>query len=111
MIDPRTPVLVGCGQITDTTGEPSSKRSRVAFCAEAANVALEDTKHAQAVYEPAPTVRQSVLEAYPQIKDILAPAFAALNGPTLRALNSKIAVDGGDPKTVATDWLQSKKLL
>jgi osmoprotectant transport system substrate-binding protein len=74
-------------------------------------VALEDTKHAQAVYEPAPILRQSVLEAYPQIKDILAPAFAALDGPTLRALNSKIAVDGGDPKTVATDWLQSKKLL
>lgn len=43
MIDPRTPILVGCGQITDTTSEPSSKRSRVAFCAEAANLALEDT--------------------------------------------------------------------
>jgi acetyl-CoA C-acetyltransferase len=43
MIDPRTPILVGCGQITDTTGEPSSKRSRVAFCAEAAALALNDT--------------------------------------------------------------------
>ena len=36
MIDPRTPILVGCGQITDTTGKPSSERSNVAFCAEAA---------------------------------------------------------------------------
>src|SRR5476649_2202709 len=43
MIDPRTPILVGCGQITDMTGEPSSKRSRVAFCAEAAAQALNDT--------------------------------------------------------------------
>ncbi len=43
MIDPRTPILVGCGQITDTTSEPSSKRSRVAFCAEAAARALDDT--------------------------------------------------------------------
>jgi acetyl-CoA C-acetyltransferase len=43
MIDPRTPVLVGCGQITDTTSEPSSKRSRVAFCAEAVARALDDT--------------------------------------------------------------------
>lgn len=43
MIDPRTPILVGCGQITDTVGEPSSKRSRVAFCAEAAALALNDT--------------------------------------------------------------------
>ncbi|MBS0540078.1 MAG: acetyl-CoA acetyltransferase, partial [Proteobacteria bacterium] len=43
MIDPSTPILVGCGQITDTTGEPSSKRSRVAFAAEAAAKALDDT--------------------------------------------------------------------
>lgn len=43
-MDPRTPILVGCGQITDTTGQPSSDRSRVAFCTEAANLALEDTR-------------------------------------------------------------------
>jgi acetyl-CoA C-acetyltransferase len=43
MIDPHTPVLVGCGQITDMTGKPSSERSRVAFCAEAARIALSDT--------------------------------------------------------------------
>jgi acetyl-CoA C-acetyltransferase len=44
MTDPRTPILVGCGQITDTTGMPSSERSRVDFSAEAANLALDDTK-------------------------------------------------------------------
>ena len=44
MIDPRTPVLIGCGQITDTTGAPSSERSRVAFCAEAARLALADAQ-------------------------------------------------------------------
>ena len=43
MIDDRTPILVGCGQITDTTSQPSSERSRVAFCADAARLALEDT--------------------------------------------------------------------
>ncbi len=43
MIDPRTPILVGSGQITDTTSQPSSDRSRVAFCADAAKLALEDT--------------------------------------------------------------------
>jgi acetyl-CoA C-acetyltransferase len=43
MIDPRTPILVGCGQITDLAGKPSSERSRVAFCAEAARVALADS--------------------------------------------------------------------
>jgi len=44
VIDPRTPILVGCGQITDTTGKPSSERSRVAFSADAAKLALEDTR-------------------------------------------------------------------
>jgi acetyl-CoA C-acetyltransferase len=44
MIDPRTPVLIGGGQITDTTGTPSSERSRVAFCAEAARLALADAR-------------------------------------------------------------------
>ena len=43
MIDPRTPILVGCGQITDTVGKPSSARSNVAFCAEAASLALADS--------------------------------------------------------------------
>ena len=44
MIDPRTPILVGAGQLTDTEGKPSSERSRVAFCTEAANAALSDTR-------------------------------------------------------------------
>ena len=43
MIGPRTPVLIGCGQITDFNGKPSSERSRVAFCAEAARLALADS--------------------------------------------------------------------
>src|SRR6266481_2063548 len=43
MIEASTPILVGCGQITDFDGEPSSERSRVAFCAEAVRLALADT--------------------------------------------------------------------
>jgi len=39
---PRTPVLVGCGQITDTTSEPTSERSPSAFVAQAARMALAD---------------------------------------------------------------------
>ena len=45
-MDPRTPILVGCGQITDTTSQASSERSLVAFVAEAAKAALEDTRAA-----------------------------------------------------------------
>jgi osmoprotectant transport system substrate-binding protein len=72
---------------------------------------LSDTKHAQSVYEPSPTVRASVLADYPKIPALLAPAFAALDGDTLRKLNARISVDGEDVAKVAADWLRSKGLL
>jgi osmoprotectant transport system substrate-binding protein len=74
-------------------------------------VPLADTKHAQMVYEPSPTVRAASLADYPQIPGLLAPAFAALDGDTLRSLNAKVAVDGEDVTKVATEWLRSKGLL
>jgi osmoprotectant transport system substrate-binding protein len=72
---------------------------------------LTDTKGVQAVYEPAPVVRAAVLERNPQIKTALEPVFASLNIETLRALNSKIAVEGQDPRRVAADYLKSKGLV
>ena len=49
--DPRTPVLVGCGQITDATSQPSSERSPSAFVAQAVRAALADAcgEHAPAL--------------------------------------------------------------
>ena len=72
---------------------------------------LDDTKHAQMVYEPSPVIRQATLDANPSIPGLLAPAFAALDGATLRTLNGKIAVDGQDVGTVASAWLKEKGLL
>ena len=72
---------------------------------------LDDTKHAQMVYEPSPVVRQAALDANPSIPGLLAPAFAALDGATLRTLNGKIAVDGQDVASVASAWLKEKGLL
>ena len=40
--DPRTPVLVGCGQVTDTASQPTSQRSPSAFVAQAVRLALTD---------------------------------------------------------------------
>ncbi|MBN9019794.1 MAG: ABC transporter substrate-binding protein [Rhizobiales bacterium] len=74
-------------------------------------VALTDDKGVQPVYAPAPIIREAVLKDYPQIAELLKPAFESLDGPTLQALNAKIAVDGLDPKQVATDYLKSKGLL
>ena len=74
-------------------------------------VVMTDTKGVQAVYEPAPTVRQATLDKYPQIKDLLDPVFKSLSLETLQTLNAKIAVDGEDAKKVAADYLTEKGFL
>jgi len=74
-------------------------------------VVLEDTKHIQPVYAPAPVVRQEVLDRYPEIEPLLEDLFATLDLETLQTLNGKIAVDGEDPKKVAQEYLKSKGFL
>ncbi len=72
---------------------------------------LSDPKGVQPIYAPAPVIRASVLKAYPDIADWLKPVFSALDTKTLQQLNAKIAVEGQDASSVATQWLQQKKLL
>jgi osmoprotectant transport system substrate-binding protein len=74
-------------------------------------IALDDSKHVQPVYAPAPVMRLSALTQYPQIADLLAPVFAGLDLSTLRGLNAKIAVDGEDAGRVAETYLNGKHLL
>lgn len=71
-------------------------------------VVLDDPKGIQPVYAPAPLVREATLARYPQIKDLLEPVFRTLDGPTLRRLNARIAVNGEDAAKVATDFLRAK---
>lgn len=68
-------------------------------------VVLEDTLGVQPVYQPAPLVRASVLEAHPEIADLLEPLFAALDLETLRRLNGEVAVEGRSAREVARDFL------
>lgn len=68
-------------------------------------VVLEDTLGVQPVYQPAPVVRADVLEAHPDIADLLGPLFEALDLETLQRLNSDVAVNGLDPRQVAADFL------
>jgi osmoprotectant transport system substrate-binding protein len=73
--------------------------------------AFEDNKGAQVVYAPAPVVRESVLQRYPEIAAVLDPVFATLTLETLQQLNAEIAVDGEDARAVATAYLKSKHFL
>ena len=74
-------------------------------------VALTDPEGAVAIYQPAPTVRGEVFEAYPELADILNPVFATLDESTLSSLNARVAVDGENPADVARDYLTSAGLL
>lgn len=68
-------------------------------------VVLEDTLGVQPVYQPAPVVRDEVLERHPEIESLLAPLFESLDLETLQRLNGDVAVSGLDPRQVAADYL------
>lgn len=74
-------------------------------------VVLSDPKHAQPFFQPAPVVRKQVFDKFPEIASILDPVFTKLTVKTLEKLNGQIAVQGQDPKTVATEWLRSEGFL
>jgi osmoprotectant transport system substrate-binding protein len=49
-----------------------------------------------------------VLDANPQIADLLKPVFEALTLEELQALNGRVQVGGEAAAAVAADWLKSK---
>lgn len=70
-------------------------------------VVLEDSRGVQPVYQPAPVVRESVLETYPAIDGLLEGVFNTLDLETLQKLNADVAVNGMSPNKVAGDYLDS----
>jgi osmoprotectant transport system substrate-binding protein len=74
-------------------------------------VILGDPKNVQPVYAPAPVLRAEVLARHPAIQSLLAPVFKTLDGPTLQALNAKIALEGQDAGKVAAAYLKSRGLV
>ena len=74
-------------------------------------MALEDTRHAEPVYAPAPVIREATLASYPEIRDILNSVFAKLDLASLRDLNEKVAVEGEDPGAVAREFFRAQGLL
>jgi osmoprotectant transport system substrate-binding protein len=72
---------------------------------------MEDTRGAQVVYEPAPVIRQAVIEKHPEIRPILSRIFSTLTLNQLQSLNAQVAVEGQQPRDVATRYLRQKGLL
>ncbi len=74
-------------------------------------VVLEDDQGVQPVYEPAPIIREEILNQYPQIADVLAPVFERLDLVTLQELNGRIQVGGEGSQAVAIEWLTEQGFL
>ncbi|TBN42543.1 ABC transporter substrate-binding protein [Paracoccus subflavus] len=79
--------------------------------AEAGLLVMQDDKAVQPVYQPAPIVRASVLEAHPQIAEVLQPIFESLSLQTLQTLNGRIQVGGEPAQAVARDYLEQAGFL
>lgn len=74
-------------------------------------VVLDDPKHVEMVYQPAPVVREDVLRRYPAMRAPLEAAFRPLTVEVLRRLNARTQIDGEDAGIVAADYLRSEGLL
>lgn len=73
--------------------------------------ALTDDKRFFPVYNPALTVRKSVLAANPNLAKVLNPIAKALDTPTMQQLNTEVDIQGLQPADVAQRWLQSKEFI
>lgn len=69
---------------------------------------MEDDQSVQPVYQPAPLIRADILEANPQIAEILNPIFAAFDLETLQDLNGRIQIGGEPANAVARDFLTAQ---
>lgn len=72
---------------------------------------IEDDKHVQPVYEPAPIIREATLAEHPQIAELLKPVFEKLDLVTLQTLNGQVQVEGLASADVAKTFLTENGFL
>jgi osmoprotectant transport system substrate-binding protein len=68
---------------------------------------LEDDKQFFPVYNPAPVVRQEIMDQYPGVATVLNPIAKALTTERMMDLNKRVDIDEEDPEDVACDFLKS----
>lgn len=74
-------------------------------------VILQDDRHDQPIYAPVPTIRESALQAYPQIAPLVRPLMESFDGATLQQLNARVQINGESAESVAGDYLKAKGFL
>ncbi len=63
------------------------------------------------VYNPSAVIRQALLDADPNIADVLNSMAAALDSASMTELNKRVDIDGEDVSAVACDHLQQSGLV
>ncbi|MGA6128696.1 MULTISPECIES: glycine betaine ABC transporter substrate-binding protein [unclassified Microbacterium] len=74
-------------------------------------VVMADDKEFFPSYQGGFTLKQSTLDDYPAITDVLGELSPLLTTEVMQGLNAKVDVDGEDPEDVAVDWLQEQGLI
>lgn len=72
---------------------------------------LEDDKHFFPLYNLAPVVQTSLLEAHPEVGEVLDQLRPLLTNEVMLELNAQVDVEGGEPALVARDWLRDVGLV
>lgn len=70
-------------------------------------VVLEDSRNVQPVYQPAPVVREEVLDDHPEMAPLLGELFETLDLEILQRLNANVAVNGLSAEEVASDYIDA----
>ncbi|MEU4810259.1 glycine betaine ABC transporter substrate-binding protein [Nocardia fluminea] len=72
---------------------------------------LDDDKKFFLPYSGTAVVRGPVLDAHPELRQLLGTVSELLTDDLMRELNGRVDIDGEDPADVAYDWLKSANLI
>lgn len=72
---------------------------------------LEDDQDFFPAYNPAPVVREEVLEEHPELEEVMSELSQEFTLETLIELNKKVSIDGKQPEEVATEFLEENNLI
>jgi osmoprotectant transport system substrate-binding protein len=119
-LEARQKIVLAGGETAATIGAAAARTNGINTAmvygtdggiAAASLVLLDDDRHDQPVYAPVPTIRADVLQAWPQIADIVRPLMAGFTRESLQALNARVQIDGESATEVAADHLRAQGLL
>jgi osmoprotectant transport system substrate-binding protein len=74
-------------------------------------ITLEDDKSYFPIYNPAPVIRNDVLNRWPEIRDILRPLAEYLTTQEMRKLNAAADIEHKRIHDISQDWLKEKGIL